>query len=167
VAAPTAGLHFTDGLIGSLRRAGIGLTALTLHVGYGTFQPVRAADIRDHRVGLEFVRIGEKAAEAISRTRDRGGRIVAVGTTVVRALETSAGHDGRVRPYEGKTELTIIPGFRFSAVDALITNFHLPRSSLMFLVCAFAGRRRILESYRFAVSKRYRFYSYGDAMLIV
>jgi S-adenosylmethionine:tRNA ribosyltransferase-isomerase len=166
VAAPTAGLHFTPELIESLNRAGVGLTALTLHVGYGTFQPVRTADIRSHRVGVEFFRIGEKAAGAISRARNRGGRIVAVGTTVVRALETAAGENGGVGPYEGKTGLTITPGFRFRVVDALITNFHLPRSSLLFLVCAFAGREKILNAYRFAVSRRYRFYSYGDAMFI-
>jgi len=166
VAAPTAGLHFTNELIGALNREGVGLTALTLHVGYGTFRPVRAADIREHRVGVEFFRIGEEAAEAISKAKDEGGRIVAVGTTVVRALETAVRADGRMRATEGKTELMIVPGFRFRAVDALITNFHLPRSSLLFLVCAFAGRQRILDAYRFAVSRKYRFYSYGDAMLI-
>ena len=166
VAAPTAGLHFTGDLIGKLKKAGVEITSLTLHVGYGTFRPVRTSDIRRHELGEEAYRIGPETAKAITRTREKGGRVVAVGTTVVRALETAADGDGSVLPGEGKTGLLVTPGFSFSVVDALITNFHLPKSSLLFLVSAFAGLELVREAYALAVRERYRFYSYGDAMLI-
>ncbi len=167
VAAPTAGLHFTRGLLGKLRAAGIALTALTLHVGYGTFRPVRARDIRKHNLGEEFYRIEPETVEAIRRTKEAGGRLIAVGTTVVRALETAARADGSIRAGEGKTELLITPGFSFRVVDGLVTNFHLPKSSLLFLVCAFAGQDLVKRAYRVAVEKGYRFFSYGDAMAIL
>ncbi len=167
VAAPTAGLHFTADLIARLRTAGICLAALTLHVGYGTFSPVRSRDIREHRVDGEDYEIPEETAAAIAAARAKGRRVVAVGTTVVRALESAAGPDGRVRPREGRTELLITPGFPFRVVDALITNFHLPRSSLLFLVAAFAGLDTVRRAYAWAIERRYRFYSYGDAMLIL
>ncbi len=167
VAAPTAGLHFTDDLIKKLGNAGIPVAPLTLHVGYGTFQPVRTTDIRNHELGEESYRIGPKTAAAISQTRKNGGRIVAVGTTVVRTLESAVESDGSIQPGEGKTDLLITPGFSFNIVDALITNFHLPKSSLLFLVSAFAGLDMVKEAYGSAVEKGYRFYSYGDAMLIV
>lgn len=167
VAAPTAGLHFTDDLIDTLAGAGIAVVSITLHVGYGTFQPVRASDIRNHELGEEFYRIEAETAEAISQTREKGGRVVAVGTTVVRTLESAVTPDGLVRPGEGKTDLLITPGFSFNMVDALITNFHLPKSSLLFLVAAFAGLEPVKEVYKSAVEKGYRFYSYGDAMLLL
>ncbi|MCK4793935.1 MAG: tRNA preQ1(34) S-adenosylmethionine ribosyltransferase-isomerase QueA [Desulfobacteraceae bacterium] len=167
VAAPTAGLHFTQELIEKLEDAGISIARLTLHVGYGTFGPVRTRDIRKHHLGEECYRLGPETTEAIARTRDKGGRVVAVGTTVVRALETSVAPDGSVLPGEGKTDLLVTPGFSFRAVDALITNFHLPKSSLLFLVSAFAGLDLVKKAYSKAIEKEYRFYSYGDAMLIV
>ena len=167
VAAPTAGLHFTEELMGKLEQSGISVSTLTLHVGYGTFRPVRTADIRDHVLGEESYRIEPETAETMEKTRKRGGRVVAVGTTVVRALETASDPDGCVAPGQGNTRLLITPGFSFSVVDALITNFHLPKSSLLFLVSAFAGLDLIKEAYGLAVEKGYRFYSYGDAMLIV
>lgn len=167
VAAPTAGLHFTKDLIGKLKAAGISVARLTLHVGYGTFRPVRTKDIRKHQVGEEFYHIETETADSIERTRERGGRVIAVGTTAVRALETAVTSDGSVLPGDGKTNLLVTPGFSFRVVDALITNFHLPKSSLLFLVSAFAGLGYIRRSYRLAVEKGYRFYSYGDAMLIL
>jgi S-adenosylmethionine:tRNA ribosyltransferase-isomerase len=167
VAAPTAGLHFTKDLIEKLRQAGVSIAALTLHVGHGTFRAVRTRDIRKHNLGEESYRIPPETAQAIKRTRERGGRVVAVGTTVVRALETAIGSNGSVKPREGKTDLLVTPGFSFRAVDALITNFHLPRSYLLFLLSGFAGLKLIREAYGFAVENGYRFYSYGDAMLIL
>ena len=167
VAAPTAGLHFSNELIEELKGARILIAPLTLHVGYGSFAPVRTRDIRRHRLGEEFYRIDLQTAEAIGRTRKRGGRVVAVGTTVVRALEASAAPDGSVIPGEGKTDLLVTPGFSFRVVDALITNFHLPKSSLLFLVSAFAGLELIKGAYEAAIENGYRFYSYGDAMLII
>lgn len=167
VAAPTAGLHFTEALIERLAVVGISLVALTLHVGYGTFQPVRERDIRKHRLEKEFYSVEQKTAEAINKVKERGGRVVAVGTTVVRALETAAGPEGKIRTGQGETDLLIIPGFSFRVVDALITNFHLPRSSLLFLVSALAGLKLVKNAYEAAIEKRYRFYSYGDAMLIL
>jgi S-adenosylmethionine:tRNA ribosyltransferase-isomerase len=140
---------------------------VTLHVGYGTFAPVRADELGEHRVASERFEIGEAAAEVINETRGRDGRVVAVGTTTVRALESAADERGRVRPGRGETELTILPGYRFRSTDALLTNFHLPRSSLLVLVSAFAGRDLVLAAYHHAVAARYRFYSYGDCMLIV
>ncbi len=167
VAAPTAGLHFTRELAAGLERAGVGMAALTLHVGYGTFAPVREKDIRRHRLAPEFYRIPPETADAVARARAEGGRVVAVGTTVVRSLESAAGPDGNIHSSEGWTNLLVTPGYAFKAVDALITNFHLPRSSLLFLVAAFAGIDLVRKAYARAVRERYRFYSYGDAMLIL
>ncbi|MGH7162704.1 MAG: tRNA preQ1(34) S-adenosylmethionine ribosyltransferase-isomerase QueA [Planctomycetota bacterium] len=162
-AAPTAGLHFTPELVARLGASGIGLVAVTLHVGYGTFQPIDAARVEDHRLHAEEFEVCEEAARAIL---DRKGRLVAVGTTTARVLETLAASGG-VRASRGRTDLYLYPGKPFRAVEALLTNFHLPRSSLLLLVCAFAGRERVLAAYRHAVDARYRFYSYGDAMLIL
>lgn len=166
VAAPTAGLHFTPRLLEGIRAKGVALAPITLHVGYGTFAPVRAADIRAHRMHAERYSISEPAAEAVNAARTAGRRVVAVGTTAVRTLEVAAGQDGRIRAGGGWCDLFIYPGYRFKAVDAMITNFHLPKSTLLMLVAAFAGREAILEAYRAAVAEGYRFYSYGDAMLI-
>ena len=165
VAAPTAGLHFDEALLEQLAAAGIESTFVTLHVGAGTFQPVRVDRIEDHRMHSEIVKVGDQTASAVERTRARGGRVVAVGTTSVRSLE-SASVDGRVRPFQGETDIFIYPGYRFQAVDALITNFHLPESTLIMLVSAFAGYDHVMAAYREAVSERYRFFSYGDAMFI-
>jgi S-adenosylmethionine:tRNA ribosyltransferase-isomerase len=169
IAAPTAGLHFTPRVFEELRARGVPVAELTLHVGYGTFAPVRVEDLGEHRVAAEAFEISEEAAAEINRARGRGGRVVAVGTTTVRALETAADERGRVRAGRGETGLTITPGYAFRAADALLTNFHLPRSSLLVLVCAFAGRELTLAAYRHAVRARYRFrfYSYGDCMLII
>jgi S-adenosylmethionine:tRNA ribosyltransferase-isomerase len=167
IAAPTAGLHFTENLIEDLESAGISIAPLTLHVGHGTFRPVRTKDVRKHRLGEEFYRIESKTVEAIERTKKADKRVVAVGTTVVRALETAASKSASIRPGEGVTDLLVTPGFRFKIVDALITNFHLPKSSLLFLVSAFAGLEFMKQSYTLAVQRGYRFYSYGDAMLIL
>jgi len=196
VAAPTAGLHFTDRLLAEIRHRGVGIETLTLHVGWGTFQRVRAERLEDHRMHAERYTIPESLAAAIAETRRRGSRVVAVGTTVVRALEHAAGPEasrpgtgrpvagaaevqdalsvagrrggpGEVAPGSGLCDLFILPGHRFRVVDGLITNFHLPRSTLLVLVCAFAGRERILAAYAEAVRRGYRFYSYGDAMGIL
>ncbi len=167
VAAPTAGLHFSDALLARIREQGVATTSITLHVGYGTFAPVRTEDIRDHAIHSEFVHVGGEAAEAVNRARAGGHRVWAVGTTTVRTLEFAADRQGRVQPVRDFCDLFIYPGHRFRVVDNLITNFHLPRSSLLFLVSALAGRRRILASYREAVRRGYRFFSYGDAMAII
>ena len=167
VASPTAGLHFTEKLIETLNQAGVSLVALTLHVGHGTFQPVRTEDIRNHKLGEETYIIEPDAAGVINRAKKEGRRVVAVGTTVVRALETLAGPEGEITPGRGKTDLLITNGFRFKVIDGLITNFHLPKSSLLFLVSAFAGLELVREAYSWAIEKKYRFYSYGDAMLII
>ena len=167
IAAPTAGLHFTPRVFDGLRARGVRVAEVTLHVGYGTFAPVRAEDLCEHSVAPESFEIGEGAEEEINQTRERGGRVVAVGTTTVRALESVADERGRVRAGRGETALTITPGHEFRAVGALLTNFHLPRSSLLVLVSAFAGRGLVLAAYRHAVAARYRFYSYGDCMLIL
>jgi S-adenosylmethionine:tRNA ribosyltransferase-isomerase len=166
VAAPTAGLHFTSKLLGKLRAGGIKIVELTLHVGYGTFMPVRVSDIRQHKMHSEQFSISAPAAETINSARNAGQRVVAVGTTCVRTLEYAANADGRVEAGGGSCDLFIYPGFRFKIVDALITNFHLPKSTLLMLVTAFAGRQKVLDAYREAVRCRYRFYSYGDAMFI-
>jgi S-adenosylmethionine:tRNA ribosyltransferase-isomerase len=166
-AAPTAGLHFTPGLLDRLGEAGIARAAITLEVGPGTFKPVKVDDPRDHELHPEHVTVAPEAAAAIQDAKSSGGRVVAVGTTVVRTLEHVARTRGQVEPYEGWTSLKILPGDQFLAVDALITNFHLPRSTLLMLVCAFAGAGFTLEAYRLAVAERYRFYSFGDAMLIL
>ncbi len=167
VAAPTAGLHFTTDLLKRLRTRGVSTVSLTLHVGHGTFRPVKTKDIRQHRLGHEYYLIEPETAAQINETKKNGGRVVAVGTTVVRALESASATDGSLLPGAGKTDLLITPGFVFNMVDVLITNFHLPKSSLLFLVSAFAGLDLIKRAYERAVEKRYRFYSYGDAMLIV
>ncbi|HEX7036686.1 MAG TPA: tRNA preQ1(34) S-adenosylmethionine ribosyltransferase-isomerase QueA [Pseudomonadales bacterium] len=166
VAAPTAGLHFTDELLSALAARGVERTRVTLHVGAGTFQPVRVSDLREHRMHRERYRVPPEAADAIAACRARGGRVVAVGTTVVRTLESAVGEDGRVRTGEGETELFITPGFRFRTVDALLTNFHLPQSTLLMLVSAFGGHERVMAAYRVAVEAGYRFFSYGDAMFL-
>ncbi|HUG54395.1 MAG TPA: tRNA preQ1(34) S-adenosylmethionine ribosyltransferase-isomerase QueA [Vicinamibacteria bacterium] len=166
VAAPTAGLHFTEELLGALAAAGVERAEVVLHVGPGTFRPVKADDVEDHRLEPEPFVVPEAAAAAVAATRARGGRVVAVGTTVVRVLEAAAGDDGAVAAGEGETALVVRPGHRFRVVDALVTNFHLPRSSLLLLVAAFAGRERILAAYAEAIRRGYRFYSYGDAMLL-
>ncbi len=167
VAAPTAGLHFDQGILAALAGTGIETVFLTLHVGLGTFRPVAVERVEDHHMHAEPYQVLPEAAERISRARAAGGRVVAVGTTVVRALETVADDDGRVRPDSGETDLFIYPGYRFRAVDALLTNFHLPRSTLLMMVAAFAGREFILEAYQEAIDAGYRFYSYGDCMLIL
>jgi S-adenosylmethionine:tRNA ribosyltransferase-isomerase len=165
VAAPTAGLHFDAPLLEALRERGVDSGYVTLHVGAGTFQPVRAERIENHVMHREWLNVGAGLVEKIRRTRERGGRVVAVGTTVVRALETAM-RDGVLAPFAGETQIFIFPGYRITSVDALITNFHLPESTLLMLVSAFAGRERMLAAYRHAVEQRYRFFSYGDAMLL-
>jgi S-adenosylmethionine:tRNA ribosyltransferase-isomerase len=166
VAAPTAGLHFSEALLARLRGRGVDIHAITLHVGPATFRPVTAPSVEAHTLPPERATISAATAAAVTAARRQGRRVVAVGTTVTRCLESAAGDDGRVAPLEGHAAITIRPGHRFRAVDALITNFHLPRSSLLILVSAFAGRELILGAYRHAVAAGYRFYSYGDAMLI-
>jgi S-adenosylmethionine:tRNA ribosyltransferase-isomerase len=166
VAAPTAGLHFTAELLAEIAAAGVEIARVTLHVGIGTFKPVSAERIEEHRMERERYEIGEETAAALRRAREAGRRIVAVGTTVVRTLEGAAlAGGGEIRAGDGATDLFITPGFRFQVVDALLTNFHLPRSTLLMLVSAFAGRERVLAAYAEAVREGYRFYSYGDAML--
>jgi S-adenosylmethionine:tRNA ribosyltransferase-isomerase len=167
VAAPTAGLHFTPQLLQQLEARGIETAEIILHVGPGTFHPVSVEDISEHTVEPEPFQIPREAAAAIHRTRVRGRRVVAVGTTTVRALETAALTGGLSEGCEGESDLAIVPGFSFRVTDALLTNFHLPRSSLLLLVSAFAGRERVLGAYREAIATGYRFYSYGDAMLTV
>lgn len=165
VAAPTAGLHFDGEMLAALERHGVRTARVTLHVGAGTFAPVRVADPAWHRMHEERCIVPLDTVTIAKRTRANGGRVVAVGTTVVRALETAAA-SGELTPFEGETDVFIYPGFRFRAVDALLTNFHLPRSTLLMLVCAFAGTDRVLAAYRHAVAGRYRFFSYGDAMFV-
>jgi S-adenosylmethionine:tRNA ribosyltransferase-isomerase len=165
-AAPTAGLHFTEALLARLDARGVRRTAVTLHVGPGTFLPIRGDDLEGHRMHAERYEVPEAAAGEIAACRARGGRVVAVGTTSVRTLE-SAFDGARVAPGEGRTALFVRPGHAFRAVDALVTNFHLPRSTLLVLACAFGGRDRVLAAYRDAVAARYRFFSYGDAMLLL
>jgi S-adenosylmethionine:tRNA ribosyltransferase-isomerase len=166
VAAPTAGLHFDEALLDALRARGVEFGHVTLHVGAGTFQPVRVDDLGEHRMHSEWLNVGARLVEQVRRTRARGGRVVAVGTTVVRALESAIGADGELRPYAGETTIFILPGYRIRSVDALLTNFHLPESTLLMMVSAFAGRERIFAAYAHAVRERYRFFSYGDAMLL-
>ena len=163
VAAPTAGLHFDKALLARLARKGVEVAALTLHVGAGTFRPLRGENLDEHVMHHERLDVGARLCAAVAACRRRGGRVVAVGTTVVRALETAADGAGRVCPYKGETGLFIRPGYRFRVPEVMITNFHLPRTTLFVLVCAFAGRRRAFDAYRYAVERRYRFFSYGDA----
>jgi S-adenosylmethionine:tRNA ribosyltransferase-isomerase len=166
-AAPTAGLHFTPDLLAAVRARGVRTAFLTLHIGLDTFRPVKTEQIEEHKMHSEEFRISPEVAEAVAETRRAGGRVIAVGTTVTRALESAAGENGEIAAGTGRTELFIYPGYRFKVVDALLTNFHLPRSTLLMLVCAFAGRERVLAAYEEAVRRRYRFFSFGDAMLIV
>ena len=165
VAAPTAGLHFDQALLERLRERGVQSGHVTLHVGAGTFQPVRVEDVRTHTMHSEWLNVGAELVAQVRRTRAAGGRVVAVGTTVVRALE-SAMRDGELQPFAGETRIFIFPGYRIRSVDALLTNFHLPESTLLMLVSAFAGKERVFDAYRHAVEQRYRFFSYGDAMLL-
>lgn len=165
VAAPTAGLHFDRGLLAALRRQGVEVAHITLHVGAGTFKPVNAAQIRKAELHPEFMHVSEEVCASVEECRRRGGRVCAVGTTVTRALE-SAARNGELRPFSGETRLFIMPGFSFRVVDLLVTNFHLPDSSLLMLVCAYAGRERVLAAYGHAVRQRYRLFSYGDAMFV-
>lgn len=166
VAAPTAGLHFDADMLARLADAGIETAEVTLHVGAGTFRPVRVDDIDAHAMHAERIDVPAAAATAIAAARERGGRVIAVGTTVVRTLEAAAAADGTVQPWQGETDLFLRPGARFRVVDGLLTNFHLPGSTLLMLVCAYAGQERVLRAYRHAVAERYRFFSYGDAMLL-
>ena len=166
IAAPTAGLHFTQAIIEEVRQAGVEVVELTLHVGYGTFEPVWAENLSEHRVLPERFEISEHSAKQLNDARSSGRRIVAVGTTTTRALESAIGETSEFKPQRTRTNLTITPGYRFRAVDAMLTNFHLPSSSLLILVSTFGGHQFIMESYRHAVRSRYRFYSYGDCMFI-
>lgn len=165
-AAPTAGLHFTKELLKKIENMGVETAYLTLHVGLGTFRPVSVDNVEEHIMHSEFYQVSPETAEKINRTRERGGRIIAVGTTSVRTLETVADDDGRMRAASGETSIFIYPGYKFKAVDALITNFHLPESTLVMLVSALAGKENIFKAYNTAVREKYRFFSFGDAMLI-
>lgn len=166
-AAPTAGLHFTPELLARAQEMGVEVARVLLHIGLGTFRPVTVENVEEHQMHTEYFQIGAEACETVNRCRASGGRIVAVGTTAVRVLETATDQEGRVHPLEGWADLFIYPGYQFRAVDVLVTNFHLPRSTLLMLVCAFAGRERVLRAYREAIDRRFRFYSFGDAMLII
>ena len=166
VAAPTAGLHFTPALLARLRQRGIASAFVTLHVGAGTFLPVKTADPRDHRLHAEWGEVPEATVGAVEAARRRGGRVVAIGTTSLRLLESAVRMDGTLAPFRGETELFILPGYRFRIVERLLTNFHLPRSSLFMLAAAFAGLQRLRSAYAHAIAERYRFYSYGDATLL-
>lgn len=165
VAAPTAGLHFDEALLDAIRHKGVETAMVTLHVGAGTFQPVRTDTIEEHTMHAEFLEVSEGVCDQVRECRQRGGRVIAVGTTSVRCLETAAA-SVEIRPYCGDTRIFIYPGYQFNAVDALVTNFHLPESTLIMLVSAFAGRENVLAAYREAVAEKYRFFSYGDAMFI-
>jgi S-adenosylmethionine:tRNA ribosyltransferase-isomerase len=167
VAAPTAGLHFSRELLADIRARGVNIVTITLHVGYGTFMPVRVNDISQHRMHAERFQVSAEAADRINCARAEGGRVVAVGTTCVRTLEFSADDHGRMAACSGSCDLFIYPGYRFKAIDGLVTNFHLPKSTLLMLVAAFAGRDKILKAYGEAIKEKYRFFSYGDAMLII
>jgi|SRR6185312_2429804 len=165
VAAPTAGLHFDTPMLETLAKQGVGSARVTLHVGAGTFQPVREDDIRDHKMHSERAVVAQDVCDAVARTRAAGKRVVAVGTTAVRSLESAAA-GGALAPMDGDTDIFIYPGYRFRVVDAMITNFHLPESTLLMLLCAFAGQERVMNAYKHAVEQKYRFFSYGDAMLV-
>lgn len=165
-AAPTAGLHFDDDMLAALTEKDINIAFVTLHVGAGTFLPMRVDVLENHVMHSEIISVSADVSKQIAETRASGGRVIAVGTTVVRSLETAASNDGVVEPYEGETDIFIYPGYTFKTVDALLTNFHLPESTLLMLVCAFAGTRNVLNAYHHAVEKQYRFFSYGDAMFI-
>ena len=166
-AAPTAGLHFTPELMEKIRQKGVDIIPVLLHVGLGTFRPVKVDNVENHKMHSEYYSISADSARRINETRKKGGRIIAVGTTSVRTLESVADEDGSIKEQSGNTEIFIYPGYRFKCVDALITNFHLPESTLLMLISAFMGKERALDLYRLAVQERYRFFSFGDAMLIV
>ena len=166
VAAPTAGLHFSDELLGKLQQRGVGRQFVTLHVGAGTFLPVKVDDLNDHKMHAEWGEIGSDVAAVINETRRNGGRIVAVGTTSLRLLESAGKENKTVEPFSGDTDIFITPGYKFKVVDLLLTNFHLPRSTLFMLVCAFCGTDVMKQAYAYAVANKYRFYSYGDASLL-
>ncbi len=166
VAAPTAGLHFDRGLLDAIDRKGVGMVYLTLHVGAGTFQPVRSEQIEDHRMHAEYLEVSASVCEAVEQTKNKGGRIIAVGTTAVRSLETAA-RDGELCPFSGDSRIFIYPGFEFKVISGLITNFHLPESTLLMLVSALVGLNEIRVAYKHAVQEQYRFFSYGDAMLVL
>jgi len=165
VAAPTAGLHFTPGILGQLQTKGVELAQLTLHVGAGTFQPVKVDDVTQHKMHTEWIEVDADTVAQIEATHDRGGRVIAVGTTTVRALETAA-MSGKLSPYAGPTDIFIYPGYKFKVVDVLLTNFHLPRSTLLMMISAFAGREPVKAAYAHAIEQQYRFFSYGDAMFL-
>jgi S-adenosylmethionine:tRNA ribosyltransferase-isomerase len=167
IAAPTAGLHFTHSLLQTLKDQGVSTTSITLHIGIGTFAPVRDKNIEDHTMGAEWVEISEETAREIEETKQGGGRIIVVGTTTTKALESFSDMDGRVKPGKHFSSLFIHPPYRFRIIDGLITNFHLPKSTLIMLVSAFAGKDLLMRAYREAIDRKYRFYSYGDAMLIL
>lgn len=165
-AAPTAGLHFTPELMENIKKKGVDIIPVLLHVGLGTFRPVKAERLEDHKMHSEYYSISEESAHRINAVKERGGRVIAVGTTSVRTLESAADQEGRVKEQSGNTDIFIYPGYRFRCVDALITNFHLPESTLLMLICAFMGKEQALEVYRLAVQEKYRFFSFGDAMFI-
>ena len=167
VAAPTASLHFTDRLVAALDERGITRETLTLHVGAGTFLPVKADDTDDHDMHAEIGHIDAATAERLNAVRAKGGRVIAVGTTVLRLLESAVGEDGQIAPFSGETSIFITPGYKFGAVDGLMTNFHLPKSTLMMLVSALMGRERMMAAYKHAIENEYRFYSYGDSSLLL
>ena len=169
-AAPTAGLHFTPELLDKIRAKKVRLAEVTLHIGLDTFAPVHEEDPREHRIHTEWCQLTERVADEINQTRERGGRVIAVGTTSVRTLETAALHSDDpacLQPFEGPTDLYILPGFQYRIVDCMLTNFHLPESTLLMMVSAFIGREKLLSLYELAMKERYRFYSFGDAMLLI
>jgi len=166
-AAPTAGLHFTKGLLARIREMGVAVAPVLLHVGLGTFRPVKVEDITRHRMHEEYYGVPEETAAVIAGARERGGRIIAVGTTTTRCLESAADGSGRLRPGSGWTDIFIYPGYKFRVIDGMVTNFHLPKSTLLMMVSALAGREKIMAAYKEAVQRRYRFFSFGDAMLII
>jgi len=166
-AAPTAGLHFTEELLNEIQNKGVSLAYILLHVGLGTFRPIKTEKVEDHKMHSEYFEIDIKDAETINRARRKGGRVIAVGTTTVRTLETAAGKEGEIFPKEGWTDIFIYPGYKFRAVDCMVTNFHLPKSTLIMLVSAFAGKENIMKAYNLAVKEKYRFFSFGDAMFIL
>ena len=166
-AAPTAGLHFTKELLAQIKAKNVSIAEVTLHVGLGTFRPVKAEYVSDHHMHSEFYQISKEACDLINKTKEKGGRIISVGTTSTRTLESAADETGKLTPKSGWTEIFIYPGYQFKLVDGLITNFHLPQSTLIMLVSAFAGREHILNAYRQAVEEQYRFFSFGDAMFLL
>ena len=165
-AAPTAGLHFTEALLDQIREMGVEIAFVTLHVGLGTFRPVKVEDLSAHHMHSEYYEVTEETAETINRTKEKGGRVICVGTTSCRTIESAAGEDGRVKAGCGNTEIFIYPGYRFKVLDCLVTNFHLPESTLVMLVSALAGRENVLAAYQEAIKEKYRFFSFGDAMFI-